>query len=150
MTQKLSDFLAQQESKKHSTTVGTDKHAIMQNIVIDDVDGDKGDENIIKKIRSLPQIKQYFCKDAKTEIPIAGYINGVFISRRIDRLLINHENKTIEFIDYKTNTNKDEFIDKYKIQLKEYAELLCSAYPNYKISGYILWLHDWMFDKIIA
>ena len=149
MTQKLTEFLAQQKSKKCSTQTGTNAHAVMQNIIVDDEFGDKGDEEIIKKIRSLPQIKPYFCKNAKKEVPIAGFIKGVFVSRRIDRLLINQNTKTIDFIDYKTNIDKDEFIDKYKLQLKEYAELLGSAYPDYKISGYILWLHDWTFDKII-
>lgn len=149
MTQKLTEFLAQQESKKRSTQTGTNMHAIMQNVVVDDEFGDKGDERIVKKIRSLPQLKPYFCANAKTEVPVAGVINGVFVSRRIDRLLINQNTKTIDVIDYKTNIDRDEFIDKYKLQLKEYAELLHSAYPDYKINCYILWLHDWTFDKII-
>lgn len=149
MTQKLSEFLSQQESKKHSTQTGTNMHAIMQNIVVDDTFGDKGDSEIIKKIRSLPDLKRFFCATAQTEVPIAGILKGFFVSRRIDRLLLNHDAKTIDFIDYKTDVNKNVFIDKYKSQLKEYAELLSSAYPNYKISGYILWLHDWVLDKVI-
>ena len=119
MTQKLSDFLAQQESKKYSTQTGTSMHTIMQNIVVDDVVGDRGDAEIIKKIRSLPEIKKYFCATAQTEVPIAGILKGYFASRRIDRLLLNHDTKTIDFIDYKTDINKDVFIDKYKLQLKE-------------------------------
>ena len=149
MTQKLSDFLAQQESKKYSTQTGTSMHAIMQNVVVDDVVGDRGDAEIIKKIRSLPEIKKYFCVAAQTEVPIAGILKGYFASRRIDRLLLNHDTKTIDFIDYKTDINKDVFIDKYKLQLKEYRELLHSAYPDYKINGYILWLHDWTLDRVV-
>jgi ATP-dependent exoDNAse (exonuclease V) beta subunit len=92
----------------------------------------------------------FFTSNAKTEVPIAGVLRGVFVSRRIDRLLVNNDNKTIDFIDYKTDTDKNAFIEQYRHQLKEYAELLHSAYPDYKINGYILWLNDWSINKIIS
>lgn len=149
MTQNLNDFLTQNTQKSHAVQNGTLVHAKMQNIVID---GDYicGDSYIINIIQQRADLLPFFTKNAKTEVPIAGIVNSCFISRRIDRLLINHDTKTIDFIDYKTDKNKDEFIDKYRYQLKEYAELLYSAYPDYKINGYILWLHDWVLDKIIA
>ena len=134
--------------KKHATDTGTGMHAVMQKIVIDK-DVTKGDIDIIGVIENRADLLPFFAKDAQTEVAIAGYIHGFFVSRRIDRLLINHDTKTIDFIDYKTDTNKDAFIEQYKQQLKEYAELLSSAYPEYKINGYILWLHDWVLDKLI-
>lgn len=148
MTQKLNDFLSAAQNKDFATANGTHMHAIMQHIVVDE-SGDKGNVDIINIIKSRADLKPFFVVSAQTEVPIAGTIHGQFISRRIDRLLINKSNKTIDFIDYKTDANPDEFIDKYRYQLKEYAELLHSAYPDFKINGYILWLHNWTLDKII-
>nr|MBQ0091312.1 hypothetical protein [Candidatus Enterousia merdequi] len=150
MTQNLNSFLQDFENKKHATEIGTNMHAKMQHIVIDPNCGDFGDKQIIEIIKTKPDLSYFFSAKAKTEVPIAGVVHGYFVSRRIDRLLINEETKTIDFIDYKTDTDKNAFIEQYKHQLKEYAELLRSAYPEYKINGYILWLHNWDFDKIIS
>ena len=148
MTQSLTDFLNDFEHKKRATQIGTDVHAKMQCIVVD-TNICIGDSEIVEVIKNHQDLKSFFTASAQTEVPIAGIINGRFVSRRMDRLLINNDTKTINFIDYKTDTDKTVFIDKYKHQLKEYAELLRSAYPDYKINGYILWLHDWALDKII-
>ena len=148
MAQNLTDFLKVNAQQNYAQSVGTTTHALLQNIVID---GDviRGDENTIKIIKPKPDLQRFFSINAKTEVPIAGIIRDQFISRRIDRMLINPDNKTIDFIDYKTDTDKTKFIKKYRAQLTEYAELLHSAYPDYKINGFILWLHDWNLDKII-
>ena len=148
MTQTLKNFLNGAKNKDFATKQGTQMHAILQHVIVDD-SGKCGNEDIVKIIKNKPELKRFFTRDAKTEVPIAGKINGYFLSRRIDRLLINHDTKTIDFIDYKTDINKNEFIEKYKKQLNEYAELLHSAYPDYKINGYILWTHDWELNKII-
>ena len=148
MTQKLTDFLTGAKNKEFATNNGTQMHALMQHVVVDD-NCEKGDKNIIEIIKKRTDLLPFFAKTAQTEIPIAGNIRGHFVSRRIDRLLINHDTKTIDFIDYKTDTDKNAFVEQYKYQLKEYAELLHSAYPNYNINGYILWLHDWVLNKII-
>ena len=149
MTQNLTNFLATQESKKYATQNGTNIHQLLRKVVFDK-DKIIGDKNIITQIQKHPELKPFFSASAQTEVAIAGILNSVFISRRIDRLLINNETKTIDFIDYKTNINKTEFIDKYKKQLSEYAQLLQSAYPEYKITGYILWIHDWQLAKMVA
>ena len=148
MTQNLTDFLKGFEQKQYATQSGTDMHAKMQHIIVDD-DLCVGDTDIIKTIQNRPDLHPFFVKSAQTEVAVAGNIHGHFISRRIDRLLINHDTKTIDFIDYKTDADKNVFIDKYKLQLKEYTDLLKSAYPDHKINGYILWLHDWELNKII-
>lgn len=150
MTQKLTDFLTAQNNKKYATQTGTRIHAQLKNVVIDAIFGNAGDIGIIEKIQHHPELIPYFNRCAKTEVPIAGYVNGIFISRRIDRLLIDNANKTISFIDYKSDTDKLIFSDKYKTQLNEYAQLLKSAYPEYKISGFILWLQDWQLEQIIS
>ena len=148
MTQTLQNFLIGAKNKEFATKKGTQMHAILQHVIIDDVVGNYGTPEIIKEILNRPDLKSFFVNDAKTEVPIAGFINGHFISRRIDRLIINQETKTIDFIEYKTDTDKTIFIDKYKHQLNEYRELLKSAYPDYKINGYILWLSDWSLNRI--
>lgn len=150
MTQNLNDFLISHNNQRYATKNGSRIHALLKHVVIDATFGDVGDMEIVKKIQQHPELIPYFNKSAQTEVPIAGYINGVFISRRLDRILINHDTKKIVFIDYKTDTNKNIFIDKYTNQLQEYAHLLKSAYPDYKISGFILWLQDWQLEQIIS
>lgn len=148
MTQNLTKFLNEAQHKEYATTAGTQTHAVLQHIIIDS-EYESGDSVIIQIIKNHPDLQHFFTKTAQNEVPIAGKIHGRFVSRRIDKLLINKSTKTIDFIDYKTDTNKTAYIDKYKKQLQEYAELLRSTYPEYQINGYILWLHDWVLDKII-
>lgn len=120
----------------------------MQGIIISDTTP-HGDAEIRTKIAQHPELTHFFATNSKPEVPIAGHINGKFISRRIDRLIIDDTNKTIDILDYKTDTNKTAFIDKYTAQINEYATLLRDIYPNYTIRGYILWLHDFELTKII-
>lgn len=149
MTQKLTDFLTTQSNKQYATQSGTNMHQLLRSIVFDK-DAFQGDKNIIEQIQNHPELQKFFVASARTEVPIAGYLNGIFISRRIDRLLINNETKTIDFIDYKTDLDLQPFFDKYRKQLSEYAQLLHSAYPDYKTTGYILWTHDWTLHQIIS
>ena len=148
MTQTLKDFLTGAKNKEFATKKGTQMHTVLQHVIVEN-NYYHGDNNIIETIKKHPDLLPFFTSKAQTEVPIVGKVNNVFVSRRIDRLLINHDNKTIDFIDYKTDIKKTEFIEKYKHQLKEYAQLLHSAYPDYKINGYILWLNDWTLDRLI-
>lgn len=149
MTQKLKDFLTGAQNKDFATKNGTQMHALLRHVIVDENGGVFGNGDIVEIIKNKPDLIPFFTSNAQTEVPIAGKINGVFVSRRIDRLLINHIDKTIDFIDYKTDINKTELINKYKKQLTEYAELLRSAYPGYKIKGYILWVHDWVLKGMV-
>lgn len=145
---KLRDIISQTEHKKIATNTGKKMHVKMQQIVIDS-NFCHGDNELCEKISQHPELTRFFAQESKTEAPIAGYINGQFISRRIDRLIIDDANKTIDILDYKTDTNKNEFIDKYTTQINEYATLLRDIYPQHTIHGYILWLHDFELTKII-
>ena len=149
MTQTLKNFLTGAKNKEFATKTGTQIHAQLQHVIIDDINGNSGAPELIENIVKHPDVKLFFAPGAKKEGPIAGYINNRLVSRRIDRLLINPISKTIDFIDYKTDTDKTMFVEQYNRQLKEYATLLKSAYPDYKITGYILWLNDWMLDRKI-
>lgn len=146
---KLTDFLKSILQTDNATDTGTAFHKKMQFVVVDDEHGDKGDKEIIENIRSHPDLMPYFVASAKTEVPIAGEVDGKFWTMRIDRLLIDDKAKEIVFVDYKTDTNKTERIDHYKEQFYKYATLLRSAYPEYKVTGYILWKQDWTLDKLI-
>ena len=144
----LHNILSDHESRTHATNTGTKIHALLQHVIIDK-DVEQGDQRLIQKIKQNSTITRFFTAAAKTEVPIAGFINGKFISRRIDRLLINHTNKQIDIIDYKTDTSRDNYIDNYRIQLREYAQLLHKIYPSYSVNCYILWTHDFSLENII-
>ena len=150
MIQNLNNFLKNAVDKQFATKYGIKMHMLLQNVVIDDVAGNTGDIDVVSVIKNRPDLIPFFCANAKTEVAIAGYVEGYFISRRIDRLVIDNNQKTVLFMDYKTDSNTTEFYDKYKKQLFEYAELLRSVYPDYKINGFILWVHNWQLDKVIC
>ncbi|MCL2369540.1 MAG: hypothetical protein FWC83_02590 [Alphaproteobacteria bacterium] len=124
---------------------GTEIHRKLSRIRIDGNDI-TGDGELVAQIRENEQIAGLFDKFSKPEVPIAGYINDKFTSRRIDRLRITE--KDIQFIDYKTDTDKVVRRDAYIRQMNEYATLLQAAYPAHTITGYILWLSDWELEEI--
>lgn len=144
----LHNILSDSEKRVYATDTGTKMHALLQHVVIDK-EFEQGDQTLIQKIKQNSTITRFFTAAAKTEVPIAGFINGKFISRRIDRLLINHTNKQIDIIDYKTDTTRDNYIDNYRTQLHEYAQLLYKIYPSYSVNCYILWTHDFSLENII-
>jgi ATP-dependent exoDNAse (exonuclease V) beta subunit len=151
MSKTLSEILAEREKKKLATARGTAAHAQLQHIVLGrDGQGDKGDAELIAKIRTHPEIAKFFTPgpelQIRTEVPIAGIINNRFASRRIDRLIVGEN--TVEFIDYKTDTDRTMLRDKYAAQMREYAALLSAVYPGCTVRGFILWLHDWELEEI--
>ena len=148
MTIKLSDFINQKKYEKHAKEAGDLMHKKLQFITIDTVT-ESGNMDLVNKIKSVQGLSDFFGKHSKTEVPIAGNIQNNFISRRIDRMIVIPENKIVKFIDYKTDIDKNNMYEKYIKQLSEYKQLLSEIYPNYIISGYILWTHDWQLERII-
>ncbi len=143
----LNKILADKNNTKHATDNGTKTHKMLQHIVIDN-NTEIGDSNLISHIKKHPDLIRFFDKNAKTEVPIAGTINGRFVSRRIDRLCIDSVHKHIDIIDYKTDINHETFYTMYLSQVREYYTLLKSLYPDYHIDAYILWTHDFSLEKI--
>lgn len=143
----LNKILADKNSAKHATDSGTKMHKMLQCVVIDD-DTEIGNNNLISQIKKHPDLIRFFNKTARTEVPIAGTINGRFVSRRIDRLCIDNTCKHIDIIDYKTDINHETFYAMYVSQVREYYVLLKSLYPEYQIDTYILWTHDFLLEKI--
>lgn len=147
MTSNLSEFLSSKQKQKFATDSGNKAHSKMQYIVIDS-GSESGDNELILRIKSHKSLLPYFSQSAYTEVPIAGKINGKIISRRIDRMCVNHNDKSVVFIDYKTDTDKNMFRDKYLKQMNEYSLLLKKIYPDYSVRGFILWLTDFEFEQI--
>lgn len=147
MSNKLKDILFQIDQREFATKTGYEKHLKMQKIVIEN-DVLQGDANICAEIASRPELLKFFGSNSKTEVPIAGYINDHFISRRIDRLVIDDKEHNVYVMDYKTDIDKTAFREKYNKQLNEYAALLKSIYPECKVFCYILWLNDFTLEKI--
>lgn len=144
----LHKILSNNESRIHATDAGTKMHALLQRVVIDK-DIEQGDQQLIQKIKQHPELLRFFVKTAKTEVPIAGNVQNKFVSRRIDRLLISDELKTIDILDYKTDLCHDTYYGTYVAQLREYARLLQQIYPDCVIKTYILWTHDFSLENII-
>ena len=140
----MAEFLAGRKKQESATEHGTEIHRRLQFIFIDG-ENVHGDADLIEKIRKNPEIAKFFDKDSRAEVPIAGFIDSKFYSKRIDRLVVFPQK--ILFLDYKTDISRarrDDYIKTMKI----YARLLQGAYPGRDISGYILWLHDWELELI--
>ncbi|MCL2017404.1 MAG: UvrD-helicase domain-containing protein [Alphaproteobacteria bacterium] len=142
----LSDIITARESRKYAIEAGEKIHRQLSHILIDG-DDTNGDAKLIEKIRTHPEIARFFEKNSRAEVPVAGFVNGKFISRRIDRMIVTSD--IIEFVDFKTDTDKTIHRDKYTAQVAEYEALLRTAFPNRTIHGYILWLHDWELESFI-
>ena len=52
-------------------------------------------------------------------------------------------------LDYKTDTNRNLYREKYRVQLMEYYKLLKQIYPDFNIVCKILWLNDFTLENII-
>ena len=143
MADTLREMLTEYDNKKYATDAGSTMHKKMRFVNMLD-----NNDDIVKQIKSRPELAIFFAENAQTEVPIAATINGKFVSRRIDRMVVDNDNKTIHILDYKTDVNKDMFRSKYIIQVREYVSIISKIYPHYKVFGYILWLHDWILEKL--
>lgn len=143
MANTLSDFMQKYDNVKHATKAGTTMHKKMRFVDMHNINDD-----IVKQIKKRPDLAMFFDSDALTEVPVAADINGRFISRRIDRMIVDNERRVVRILDYKTDINKDSFRAEYIAQVREYMAIVGKIYPEYKIFGYILWLHDWVLEKV--
>lgn len=141
MTSALAKIIQTQRAQKYATDAGVRMHNKLQF-------ASPSDTNLWQQIQSCPGLEKYFVSTARTEVPIAGYINGRFVSRRIDRMVIDTKSKKIYILDYKTDTNRTDNRTKYIYQLREYRDLVRMIYPDFDIETTILWTHDWTLEKI--
>jgi len=146
MNTKIDDFIKNQTATEFAIKSGKIMHAKLQSVFVDDM---SGDTDLVEKIKqSSPELQRFFCRASRPEVPIAGIIDGHFVSRRIDRMVVDDDTKNVYILDYKTDIDTEKFRPKYIAQLHEYKSLISQIYPDYKISCYILWLHDWRLEKI--
>ena len=149
MSTRLNKLINDKLHQDYATSSGTKTHARMQRVFFNKDGTATGDADIIAKIANRADLVEYMGMLSKTEVPIAGYIGGKFISRRIDRLYVNDKNRTVVVIDYKTDLDKERFFNKYVEQLTEYRKLLSDIYTGYSITCKILWLNDFTLENII-
>ena len=143
MANMIRELLKEYDTKKHATDAGNAMHKKMRSInVLNDKD------KVANHIKSRPELAMFFAQNAQTEVPIAAFINGKFVSRRIDRLVVDDKNMVVYIMDYKTDVNKETFRSNYIAQVREYMSIMNKIYPKYKVYGYILWLHDWTLEKL--
>lgn len=143
MTNKLREFLDEQNRRNTATAYGTDFHNRLQNVCLENTD-----DELTRRILANPDLTRLFDALSKPEVPIAGRINGEFVSRRIDRLRVDSVAQTIEILDYKTDINHDARRGHYVAQLGEYKKLMSEIHPDFKITCFILWTHDWTLERI--
>ena len=100
--------------------------------------------NLCKKFPDL------FSKEAMSEVPIVGKIDGYIISSKIDKLIVKDDKVII--VDYKTNRktpqNLEEVPNLYISQLSAYKKLVEAIYPNKKIITYLLWTNTCNLMKV--
>lgn len=148
MTNKISDLINKISRSEYATATGRSMHVQMQSVFYG-VDGWVGDKNIINSISQIPELKEIMGPLSRTEVPLAGIVNGKFISRRIDRLYVNNDTKKVVVLDYKTDVDKNLLSEKYREQLTEYYELLKQIYNGFDIQCKILWLNDFTLENVI-
>ena len=139
MQNNLAKLIQSHRTQRHATDTGTRMHNKLQHATYD---------TIVAHIQSCSGLAKYFTPDAQTEVPIAGFIDKKFISRRIDRMHIDTHAKKIYILDYKTDTTRENNRTKYIYQLREYRTLIQMIYPDFDVETAILWTHDWTLEKI--
>ena len=142
----LNNIITAATQSEYATRHGTQMHVRLQKITQSDIISPTDD--IAKFISANSELRKIFLDTSLTEVPVAGTINGRFISRRIDRMHIDHQNKTIKILDYKTDTDPNIRRSAYIYQIREYIDLVRAIYPDYNIYGYILWTHDFSLERI--
>lgn len=148
MANSLRELLQEEQSRSFATECGTKMHARLRTVVIDG-GAARGDEQLAARIAACPMLAEFFTPDAMTEVPVAGELDGRFLSRRIDRMIVGHQYKKIRILDYKSDVSRDAMRAKYVLQLTEYKRLMQRIYPGHEITAYILWTHDWQLEKIV-
>jgi ATP-dependent helicase/nuclease subunit A len=96
----------------------------------------------VMKILNHPDFAPIFGKNSIAEAPVTGLLNGnILVSGQIDRLLVSDDE--ILIIDYKSNrpppTDVKDVPRIYFNQMKAYADLMRSIYPNRTIKTALIW-----------
>ncbi|MDR2685367.1 MAG: hypothetical protein LBB23_01175 [Rickettsiales bacterium] len=119
----IKEFLAKMAERDAAKQAGVEFHKLAE----------KGelDPGIFAK---TPGLSEFFGANARAEVPVAGKINGKFLSRRIDRLVVSESE--VKFVDFKTGSADED----HSAQMGEYKKILADIYPGKNVSGFIYWL----------
>ena len=147
MADTLRRILDEYDNMQYATQQGSEMHRKMRAVHMEN-GVLVGDKSIVDNINKHPELAMFFVPASRVEVPVAAIVHGNFISRRIDRMVVDEDNKTIHVIDYKTDIDKGVFRLKYVAQVQEYVSIVKEIYPKYTVIGYILWLHDWTLEKL--
>lgn len=148
MTNKLDEILNAYNRQQIAMSAGTNMHARLCGVFCDAAGNWHGDKDVVARIKNIPELFELMGPYSKPEVPIAGTIDGRFISRRIDRLYVNPDTKTVVILDYKTDTDKKIYFQKYVEQLNEYRALLKQIFRHFNISCKILWTNDFTLENL--
>ena len=99
-----------------------------------------------KKLESLlsaKELREIFFNSGASVFCEKEVVNNFGDLKRIDRLIVSQ--KKVLIIDYKLSSGLK---DKYKAQLKEYAEVIKDIYPNREIKGILLYLNNHEYEEI--
>lgn len=121
-----SDIRSVKERLEHGALIHNLAHKIANGIEVE------SDLPELKKIKSF--IEDLKANELKSEIDFLYPKDDQIIRGTID--LLAFFNDRIEVIDYKTDTNKN-YIQKYKIQIEVYKDVVKSIYKDKKITGKI-------------
>ena len=145
---RLKKLMRDIELEDFAKAKGVEIHSLLAHIVF--CNGDFiGDEKIISRIKENRELREIMGPLSRPEVSLAGYVNNTFLSRRIDRLYVNLDTKTVMVVDYKTDADKGLYYEKYRVQLSEYSELLKQVYPGFVVRCKILWLSDFTLENVI-
>ncbi len=97
---------------------------------------------VLRLLRN-PEYQPLFDGDSRAEVPLAGVMNGQRISGQVDRLRVTAD--SVWIVDYKTNRpppdNIADIPNAYRVQLRDYCNLLRVIYPDKTVRCFLLWTY---------
>lgn len=90
---------------------------------------------VLKVLDAYPEL---FGKESRSEVAVAGQIDGLPAVGKIDRLVVREAQ--VHIIDYKTNRRPPEVTpESYRQQLSDYKRLVSPLYPEKQVVTWLLW-----------
>jgi ATP-dependent exoDNAse (exonuclease V) beta subunit len=99
-------------------------------------------EDLLKEVLGLLanlSIQQYFTPTSFAEVAVMGIIDKKLYKGYIDRLVVDHAKQHIYIVDFKSGDMPVTVSDQYQQQLLIYKQLVQPTYPEYTITGVLLW-----------
>lgn len=107
------------------------------------LDADRIEEILAETMAVLeaPEHRELFGPGSRAEVPVAGVVDGIAISGRIDRLVV--EPGRVRILDFKTNRppprRPEDVAVAYRRQMAAYRKLISAIYQDHTVECAILW-----------